>query len=198
MVMKMMKPSPNLIDKIKFTGAWHFSSAYSPPTSWTAWSIFPNLVSMMSLTNLMLSAHTAIVSWVLVLETGDKWRLISTDHTLIAPHFISEPTRGIGSQPPIIRTHSHTALAARMQKGKSRWLFVLILQIFSSGIGKTIVIEIRNQFKLFRKWLFYRTSHNRSSWIIIEFNQLLIIMSKAFSGIMAWVVTWWYELNTCR
>ena len=51
---------------------------------------------------------------------GDKWRLISTDHTLIAPHFISEPTRGIGSQPPIIRTHSHTALAARMQKGKSR------------------------------------------------------------------------------
>ena len=31
MVMKMMKPSPNLIDKIKFTGAWHCSSAHPPP-----------------------------------------------------------------------------------------------------------------------------------------------------------------------
>lgn len=80
MVMKMMKPSPNLIDKIKFTGAWHWSSAYSPPTSWTAWSIFPNLVSMMSLTNLMLSAHTAIVSrvLVLVLETSGDWSLLTT------------------------------------------------------------------------------------------------------------------------
>ena len=55
----------------------------------------------------MLSAHTAIVSWVLVLvlETADKWRLISTDHLLIAPHFISQPTSVSNKFHPKVRYH---------------------------------------------------------------------------------------------
>ena len=55
----------------------------------------------------MLSAHTAIVSWVLVLvlETADKWRLISTDHLLIAPHFISQLVQCFKKFHPKVRNH---------------------------------------------------------------------------------------------
>ena len=107
MVMKMMKPSPNLIDKIKFTDA---RDTDPQPTHLLDGLVnFPELGVDDVLDKLDVvcpHGHRVLGAGA---GAGDKWRLISTDHTLIAPHFISEPTRGIGSQPPIIRTHSQFA-----------------------------------------------------------------------------------------